>query len=787
MLWMGALSAQNIDVSKLTQEQVEAYKSFKSSTAAASSDKKAEPVRERKVTDADEKTEKTEEPEMETVFGASLFSSSNPTFEPKLNIATPRNYILGALDEVVVDVSGLYEANYRIKVTPDGTIRIPNVGLLQVAGLTMEAAERLVKSRAAKIYSGVTDGRTSVNLSLGDIRSIRVLVVGEATRPGSYTLPSLATAFNALYACGGPGPMGSMRNIRIIRNNKTVGVVDVYRFLMDGDLSENLGLQDEDVLRIEPYDIKVKMEGEVKHIGLFEAKKGEHLNDLIRYAGGYTEKAFRNTITAFRLTERGRTVEDVTEAQQAVFELKSGDEFKVTATSDKFENRVDIEGRVFRPGAYALVSGMTVGQLIAKAEGIKEDAYLKAAFINRKKENGVSEILGFNLGDILQSKSPDIALQKNDSVVIGSLFDYKEKETVSIWGAVMSQGNYPLVDNLTLRDLIIKAKGFLEMASTESVELVRVIKDPTMLRSSIVKTEIFKFALDKDMNFVKGSKDMVLRNGDQVIVRSVPGFEGIRMAKIDGEVVQPGNYNITSKSEHISDLLKRCGGLTSFAYPMGAYLIRQENSNELEKKLKFIVSENIKRQLDSKSEENMDANLLQSMESKSTTDMTEIKQVKSKLSGSSVIDSIFSKEGIVGIDLKEILSKPGGKSDLILEEGDVIYVPRRSQTIRVYGEVLFPTYVRYDKTKKLEDYISSAGGYSARANKYSAFVLYANGTAKSTKSFLGIRKSPVIEPGSSIVIPQKPVELKNRMSTGEVISIFSSLATVAALIYSIIR
>jgi len=789
LLLIGSLSAQNIDISKLTPEQVEAYKNYKSSPTAVSSAKTAktfEPVIERTV-DAEAAPSEEPQAEADSVFGASLFSGSNPTFEPNLNIPTPKNYVLGALDELIVDVSGLYEANYKIKVSQDGSIRIPNVGPVQVAGLTIENAARVVRGRLAKIYSGVGDGRTSVNLTLGHIRSIRVLVVGEAARPGSYTLPSLATAFNALYACGGPGPMGSMRNIRVIRSNKTVASVDVYRFLMEGVLSDNLALQDGDVIRIEPYDLKVQVKGEVKHAGIFEAIKGEHLNDLIQYAGGYTEKADKSTITAFRLTEKGKAVLDVAESQQSAFELKSGDEFLVTAISDKFENRVDIEGQVYRPGAYALIPDMTVGQLIAKAEGIKEDAYLKVAFINRKKENGLSEIMGFNLGDLLQAKTADIPLQKNDSLMIGSLFDYREKETVSISGAVLSQGTYPLVDNLSLKDLIFKAKGFLEMAATESVELVRIIKDPKVLSNSIIKTEIFKFALDKDMNFIKGGKDMILQNGDQVIVRYVSGYEGIRMVRIDGEVVQPGNYSISSKSEYISELMKRCGGLTQFAYPMGAFLIRQENSNELEKKLKLFVSENIKRQLDSKTEGNLDANLIKTMNPKSATDLTELRQAQNKLSGSGVIDSIFNKEGIVGINLKEIMSKPGSKWDLYLEEGDVIYVPRELQTIRVFGEVLFPTYVRYDKTKTFEDYISSSGGYSERANRKSAFVLYANGTAKSTSSFLGFRHYPMIKPGASIVIPQKPVEIKNKMSTGEFISVFSSIATVAALIFTIIR
>lgn len=788
ILLAGSILAQDLDLSKLTPEQMEEYRKAKSSTTASNplTLKEQEQVNKRKI--AVGAPELTEPEAEDSVFGASLFSRSNPTFEPNLNVPTPKNYIVGAFDELIVDISGMYEANYKLKVSPDGSIRIPNVGPVQVAGQSIESATRAIKGRLSKIYSGVNDGSTRVGLTLGgNIRSIRVMVIGEANRPGTYTLPSLATAFNALYACGGPGEMGSMRDIRVIRDNKVVAKIDVYRFLMEGKLDNNIPLQDDDVIRIEPYRLRVRMNGAVKHVGLFEALEGETLKDLIGYAGGFTDKAYKNTITAFRLTEKGKTVVDVPESFLASFLIKSGDSFKVTETYDKFDNRVDIEGSIFRPGAYALEPGMTVKQLIAKADGLRENAYRKMAEINRKKENQVPEILGFNLGDLMEDKIADIPLQKDDSVQIFSLFDFRLEETVSISGAVKEPGTFPMIENITLKDLIFKAKGFMDMAATESVELVRVIKDAKVLSNTDEKTVVLKFAMDKDLNFLKDNKDVQLMPGDQVIVRYTPGYEGIRMVKIDGEVLQPGSYTITSKSERISDLVRRSGGFTKYAYPVGAYLIRYEKSNDVEKKLLKKMAENVKKQLSSQTEGSIDANLLKTVDPNSSDQMSDIKKVQDKLSGSGVVDSIFNEEGIVGINLKDIVANPGGKNDLYLEEGDVLYVPRELQTVRVMGEVLFPTYVRYDKYQSFGDYISNAGGYSERANRKSAFVLYANGTAKSTQRFLGFYSYPPVFPGARIVIPEKPTEIKSKMTTGETISMFTSIATVAALIYSIIR
>lgn len=828
-LFVGTLMAQNIDVSKLSPEQLAAYKKYKGGSNGPVTNTTPDNVTERSVNDDDDSnndsnvdgdgTDQTNLKQNATnrnqrnrnqrnlntkqnkykykynyeydeqkpvvkpkvIFGSYLFSKNNLTFEPKLNIPTPPKYILGTYDELIIDVSGMYEANYKLKVSPEGFVRVPNVSPIKVSGQTIEAATRSIKSRLSSIYPS-----SQINVTLGSIRSIRVTVVGEATRPGTYTLPSLATAFNALYACGGPDSIGSMRDIKVVRHGRVVANVDVYNFLLDGAFTNNIGLQDEDVIKIEPYKVRITIAGAVKREGFFEALPGETMQHLVRFAGGYNDNAYKALITTIRLTDKGKTVVDVAENQFATFKLQSGDSCFVSTTSTKFDNRVDISGSVYRPGTYALDSGMTVKQLITKAEGLKEDAYLNMAFINRKQANQIPEIIGFNLGEVLHGDKPDVPLQKDDSVVVRSLFDYREGQFVSIQGAVQEPGEFKLVENITIKDLIFKAKGFTEMANTDSVELVRIIKDPQRLLSSNERTVVYKFALDKDLNFKRGGADMVLENGDQVIVRTISGYEQIRMVKVEGEVLQPGNYSITNKAERISDLIKRAGGFTQYAYPLGAYLIRTEKVTGVQKKMNELTKENAKKQLKGKNDNKVDASLVKAG-GNATDALSDEDSIPGKMSKSGKLDKVFKSEGIVGINLMEIMKHPGGKDDFYLEEGDDIFVPRELQTVKVMGEVLFPTYVGYEKGKSLRSYISGAGGFTEQAQAKKTFVLYANGTAKSTTSFLGIRHYPKLQPGARIIVPEKPTEIKTPLTAGEMVGILSSLTSAMVLIYSVVK
>ncbi len=801
LLMVSSLAAQ--DLSKLSPQQLEAYKKYTSGKASTTTANAQEEFEERTLINEDgEKPQKTEDNELtansakkkysnrltpkepvSNVFGSQLFSKENLTFEPKLNIATPTNYVLGTYDEVMVDISGLYEASYKLKVSPEGTIRIPNVGPVKVAGSTIENATRAIRNQVAKIYMGVSSGETHVNVSLGNIRSIRVSVVGEATRPGSYTLPSLATAFNALYACGGPNAIGSMRDIKVIRANKVVANLDVYSYLFDGVLSENVGLRDGDIIKVEPYVNRVTIDGAVKHPAVFETTRNETLQQLVRYAGGFADNAYKLKLTVLRLNATGKTVVDVTDKQLSSFKLLSGDSCFVSSTAiNKYDNRVDLTGAVLHPGTYALEAGLTVKQLLEKAGGLKEDAFLNMAYVNRKQPNQIPEIIGFNLGDVLKGAANDVLLQKDDSVVIKSLFDYREEQVVEVMGAVNNPGAFKFVENITLKDVIFKANGFKAMALTDSVELVRVIRDPEQLLNTNERTIVFKFALDKDLNFKKGVSDMVLQNGDRIIVRTIAGYEEVRMVKVEGEVIKPGSYNITNKAERISDVIKRAGGFTRYAYPLGAFLIRTEKATGIEQRLNALTKENTKKQLQSKKDNQLDATLLKTAGA-AATGLAE----KDSLQKSTQVEKIYSNEGVVGINLAEIMKHPGSKNDFFLEEDDNIYIPRELQTVRVMGEVLFPTYVGYQKGMSLGKYINNAGGFSLQAEKKKVFVLYANGTAKSTSRFMWIRSYPKIQPGARIVVPEKPAEIKNKMSTGETIAMTSSITSVVALIYSILK
>ena len=785
LLAVGSILAQ--DLSKLTPEQLEMYKKYMSgginTNTAGSVDENA--VTKREVIET-EKPAAGNTARPNSVFGAQLFSNKNLTFEPNLNIPTPKNYILGANDELIVDISGLYEANYKLLVSADGTIRIPNVGVVKVGGSTIESATRNIKGQISKVYMGVGSGETHVNITLGNIRSIRIIITGEAVHPGTYTLPSLATAFNALYACGGPTQVGSMRNIRVIRQGKSISTIDIYTFLTKGVISGDIVLQDGDVINIVPYGIRAEIGNGVKHTGKFELVKGETLEDLIAYAGGFADNYYTGEMTVLRLTEKEKTVLNVKKELYSSFALRSGDLISISPKYDKFDNRVDIKGSVYRPGAFALETGMTVKQLVAKADGLKEDAYLNVASITRKKDNRIPEIISFNLGDVLSGKAEDILLIKDDVVEIRSLFSFREGEKVSIHGAVRAPGVFELIENITLKDLIYKARGFKEMALTDSIELIRVQKNAENLLRTNLKSTVYKFAMDSNLNFVNGSENMLLENGDQVIVRTISGYEPVRMVRVEGEVLYPGSYNIVNKSEKISDVLQRAGGINRYANSRDAFLIRSERTDQFERKLNKILSDNIKNQLESQASSKVDASTIKSMGLNSPEALANFDSIQSELSGSGIVSEVFNPEGVVGIDLKEILQNPHGKIDLVLEEGDIVYIPREVQTVRVVGQVLFPTLVQYDG-QSVKSYINSAGGFSESAQRNKVFVLYANGTAKSTKKFLGFNTYPPVKPGSRIIVPEKPLEIKNRLTAGELVGILTSITSVSALVYSILR
>jgi polysaccharide biosynthesis/export protein len=685
-----------IDASKITPEQMEMYKKYMSSAKISNTQVISNTTEERKTNNDSVLANKLTV--SNRIFGSYLFRSQPLTFEPKLNIPTPQNYVLGAYDEILIDISGLHDANYKLKVSTEGTIRIPNVGPVKVAGKSIEEIRKSIKNEISKYYQGVNSGETKVNVSLGNIRSIQVVVAGEAVRPGTYTLPSLATAFNALYACGGPNEIGSYRSVKVIRSGKIVSKLDVYGFLIDGIAVNDIPLKDNDLIRIEPYKLRISVDGEIKRSGIFELQAGESLKKAINFAGGFSDKAEKGLIRVFKSSKDGKTVIDISESEFDRFIPTSGDSIVITSVLEK--------------------------------------------------------IAGY---------------------------------TVSIAGAVRKTGKFALSENSTLKDLLITAEGFTEMAFNDSVEIIRAVKNLNALTNSNRKSIVFKLKIPKDINQIGADSNFKLQNGDQVVVRTIPGFEDIRLVRIEGEVTLPGNYNITNKSERISDLLGRVGGLTPYAYSAGVVLIRTQSKDQTEEKINSLISSNLLNSFEKKQNNSIDMNLLKSAGVNPVGDLSKVDSLQNKLSGNLELDKIFNSEEIVGLDIEQILNNRGGKSDLILEQGDVIFVPRKQQTVRVVGKVLFPTMVSYDEKYKVNDYIYSSGGFAENANKNNIFVLYANGSVRGTKKFLFFKSYPVILPGSRIIVSEKPMKLINKMSVGETIGVFSSTASMAVLIYSVLK
>lgn len=720
------------------------------------------------------------------VFGSDMFNRAIISFEPNLNLPTPTNYMIGTNDELLIDVSGLYDVSYKLKVTPDGFVRIPNVGLIKVGGMTFEKATATLKKELSKYYSGITSEETKVDINLGNIRSIKVTATGEVSYPGTYTLPSLATAINALYACGGPNQIGSMRAIKVIRNAKTVAEIDFYQFLMTGILEHNIVLQDNDILIVEPNKNEVVVDGSIKRRGMYEIVPGESLSDLLYYAGGLREDANRHKITIYRYADAQRTIIDASESMAASTGLVAGDSIFISKIEDIYDNRVELAGAVKAPGTYALTPDLTVKSLIDKAGGVQDEAFLNVVTIQRQKKNENPEMISFNLGKILKGENPDLALVNGDYIMIDSLKNFMDEQYVTIQGKVKKPGKYPLNMKMNVRDLVFLAKGFTDGAETDNIQIVRIIKDPTKMEEGSKKSLTFTVSLDKDLNFDDDAGTMYLENGDLVIVRSIEGIEPIRMASVEGEVKNPGFYTIEHKNIRVSDLLEKTGGFTQYASISSAYLIRDEESWVSSNPMAKIFTRNLRRILQSSKESSLDMALLSKMQINSIAELNALDTITNYASIKDIQELLYAA-GVVSLDLDEVVKNPGSLKDLLVESGDVLVIPKKSQTVKVIGEVMYPSFVVYSNTNSFKDYVISSGGFSNKALKKNAFVLYPNGKVVGTRSFLGIKMYPRVVAGSMIIVPQKPMSLTNKMTPAEVITITSSVTSTMVLLYSIVR
>lgn len=692
-----------------------------------------------------QRLEKMLEEKQKRVFGRDIFNNNLLTFEPQLNIATPDNYILGPGDEVMIDIWGASENNIRQTISPDGKIIVEGVGPLHLSGLTAKVANTKVRNELGKIYSGIASGNTFLKLTLGEIRSIQVNVMGEVLFPGTYTLPSLASAFHALYNAGGVSQIGSLRSMKIYRSGKELIDVDVYDYILKGKNDLNIMLQDGDVIVVSPYKNLVEFKGKIKRPMFYEMKDSETVVDLLEYAGGFTGDAYKKNMRILRKSGREYQVFNLDEDEFGGFSLDDGDVVLVDSVIPRFENKVEVRGAFYREGLYAISENVsTVKQLIDKAEGLRGDAFLNRAVLYREKSDLTLEVLAIDVLSLLEGDVEDIALRKNDVLYIPSIFELQEDFTISVKGAVGNPGTYQYVENMTLEDLVVQSGGLLEAASMIKVDVARRIKNPKSTTIGDMRAETFTFTL-RDGLLIGGEVGFVLKPFDEVFVRRSPGYQEQQNVFIDGEVMFSGEYSLSKKGERLSDLIKRAGGLTPEAYLQGARLSRKMTKDE-QAKVQSLLKLSKQGGRDSVSQNQLQLG-----------------------------DTYF-----VGIELNEALAKPGSDYDIILKEGDKLEVPEYNGTVRISGAVMYPNTVVYKNKVKLKHYISQSGGYAQRAKKSRAFIIYMNGTVAIAKG--GGAK---IEPGCEIIVPMK--QLRKGMGLAEIMSLASSTTSMAAMVTSMMK
>lgn len=679
------------------------------------------------------------------IFGHSLFSNRNLSFEPSANLATPVNYRLGPGDEVIIDIWGASENTIRQTISPEGTILVRGLGPVHLSGMTVKEANSFLQREFSKIYSGIsgTEPNSEIKLTLGDIRTIQINIMGEVSVPGTYILSAFSTVFHALYRAGGVNRIGSLRSIKVVRDGKTFADLDVYDFIMKGKMKDDIRLQEGDVIIVDPYQSLVEIVGKVKRPMFYEMKPTETVATILNYAGGFTGDAYKKAIRLVRKSGREHQVFNVDEMDYSVFRLDDGDMITIDAVLDRFENRVEVRGAVYRAGLYQLDGTVnTVKQLIKKAEGLRGDAFLNRVIIDREHEDLSHEIIAIDLGGLLNGTIADIPLQKNDILYIPSITDLKEEETVAIYGEVANPGTFLFSKNMTIEDLLVQAGGLLEEAATTRVEVTRRIKDPKSTSFSSVLGKTFTFDI-KDGFIVGGNaENFYLEPFDAVYIRRSPAYRRQQNVVVAGEVLFSGSYSLLKKNERLSDLVSKAGGVTPDAYVKGARLIRKLSDEER------------RRQNDA-------IRMAQNGEGKDSISIQKLN---------------LSETYTVGIDLEKALANPKSDFDLVLREGDVLYIPEYVNTVKISGSVMYPNTVVYQKGKNLKFYINQAGGHGNMAKKKKVYVVYMNGTVSRLKA----RNASAIEPGCEIIVPSKAE--KKHMAMAEILGISSTTATIAAMV-----
>ena len=681
------------------------------------------------------------------VFGRNIFNTRNLTFEPSVNIATPLNYRLGPGDEVIIDIWGASQNTIRQQISPDGTINIQKIGPVNLNGLTISEANDYLKKTLNKIYNGLNntnDPTSDIRLTLGNIRTIQINVMGEVVQPGTYSLSSFATVFHALYRAGGVSDIGSLRNVQLVRNGKNIATIDVYQFIMKGNIQDDIRLQEGDVVIVPAYDVLVKIDGKVKRPMRFEMKKDENLSTLISYAGGFDADAYTRSLRVVRQNGQEYEVNTVKDLDYSVYKMRNGDVVTAEAILNRFTNKLEIRGAVYRPGIYQLNGKLnTVRELVNEAQGLTGDAFLNRAVLYRQREDLTTEVIPVDIKAIMDGTSQNIILTKNDILYIPSIHDLEDRGDVVIHGEVAKPDSYPYADNMTLEDLIIQAGGLREAASVVRVDVSRRIKNPRSTVDNDTIGQIYTFSL-KEGFVVDGTPGFVLQPYDEVYVRRSPGYQAQQNVAVEGEILFGGSYAMTSREERLSDLINKAGGTTSYAYLRGAKLTRVATEGEKKR-------------------------------------MGDVIRLMSRQLGEAMMDSLgvrVEDHFTVGIDLEKAIANPGSASDLVLREGDVVFIPKNTNTVTINGAVMVPNTVSYIAGKNIDYYLNQAGGYSDNAKKSKKFIVYMNGQVTKVK---GSGKKQ-IEPGCEIIVPSKS---KKRTNMGEILGYATSFSSLGMMIASI--
>lgn len=673
------------------------------------------------------------------VFGRDIFNNKELTFEPNMNIATPQNYRLGPGDAVFVDIYGASQKSIQATVTPDGTIVLEGFGPVDVSGLTVAQANARLKATLGARYSS-----SKIRLTVGQTKTIMVNVMGEVMAPGTYTLSAFASVFHALYMAGGTNDIGTLRNIKVYRNNKLVTTVDIYDYILNGKLKGNVRLADNDVIVVGPYDCLVNVTGKVKRPMFYEMKKSESVGTVLKYAGGFTGDAYKKSVKVIRKAGSKYSIFNVGEFDVNTFKVEDEDSISIDSVIPRYSNMVEIRGAVFRPGMYQVGGEITgVRSLLEHADGVTEDAFLQHAVMHRLKFDRTLEVIQVDVEGIMSGRVADIPLKNEDVLYIPSKKDLQEKQTLTIHGEVLYPGKYAFADNTTVEDLIIQAGGLTDAASVMKVDVARRIADAHALEATDTIARTYSFKL-KDGFVIDGTPGFVLKPYDEVYVRTSPGFSEQKNVLVQGEIMFSGTYTLSKKNQRLSELIKEAGGITNTAYARGARLERRLTPEERAR------METILRMVKSQS---------------GSGDTLDIRKLD--------IRDTYS----VGIQLDKALEEPGSNYDVVLRQGDRILIPEYTNTVKISGDVMYPNTVTYRKGKGVKYYVDKAGGWGNRAKKSRAYIVYMNGTVAQ------VGKGAKPEPGCEIVVPTKPEGRK--MSTGEIVSIASGSASIAAMIATI--